>query len=42
MIRAALPADILDTFVAIKRDEWARSCGAVTDWARDMYLHYLP
>jgi glutamine synthetase len=42
VVRGALPVDILETFVATKRDEWARSCGAVTDWARDMYLTYLP
>jgi glutamine synthetase len=42
VVCAALPTDILDTFMATKRDEWARACGAVTDWARDMYLNYLP
>jgi glutamine synthetase len=42
VVRAALPAEIFDTFMQMKRDEWARSCSAVTDWARDMYLNYLP
>lgn len=42
VVRSALPDDILRTFVEIKRDEWQRSCAAVTDWARDMYLNYLP
>jgi glutamine synthetase len=34
--------EVLNTFLEIKRDEWARSCAAVTDWARDMYLNYQP
>lgn len=42
VVRAAMPAELYDTFVEIKRDEWQRACGAVTDWDRDMYLSYLP
>jgi glutamine synthetase len=42
VIRAALPEDVHRTFLEIKRDEWQRACGAVTDWHRDMYLTYLP
>jgi glutamine synthetase len=42
VVRSALPGDILDTFVAIKQDEWERACGAVTDWHRDMYLDHIP
>lgn len=42
VIVEALPTEMLETFLAIKRDEWARACGAVTDWARDTYLTYLP
>ena len=39
---SALPGDLYDTFVAIKRDEWHRACGAVTEWDRETYLTYIP
>lgn len=42
VVRSAFTRDILDTFGEIKRDEWYRACGAVTDWDREMYLNYLP
>jgi glutamine synthetase len=42
VVRSALPGELYDTFVAIKRDEWARACGAVTEWDRETYLTYLP
>jgi glutamine synthetase len=42
VVRDALPGELYDTFVAIKRDEWARACGAVTEWDRETYLTYLP
>jgi glutamine synthetase len=42
VVRGALPGDLLDTFMAIKRDEWHRACGAVTEWDRETYLRYLP
>jgi glutamine synthetase len=42
VIHDALPTELCDTFVSIKRDEWQRACGAVTDWQRDTYLRYLP
>jgi glutamine synthetase len=42
VVRSALTDEIYDTFMAIKRDEWERNCGAVTEWDRDMYLDYLP
>jgi len=42
VVRGALPGELYDTFVAIKRDEWQRACGAVTEWDRDTYLTYLP
>jgi glutamine synthetase len=32
----------VDLFVEYKSDEWARACGAVTDWDREMYLEFLP
>jgi glutamine synthetase len=42
VVRTALTDELYDTFVAIKRDEWERVCGAVTEWHRDMYMDYLP
>lgn len=42
VIRSAMPEELYDTFFAIKQDEWERTCGAVTDWHRDLYLDYLP
>jgi glutamine synthetase len=42
VVSASLPTELRETFLAIKRDEWERSCGAVTDWQRAMYLGYLP
>jgi glutamine synthetase len=42
VVRTALTDELYDTFVAIKRDEWERACGAVTEWHRDMYMDYLP
>jgi glutamine synthetase len=42
VIRSALPPELCDTFLAIKRDEWQRACGTVTDWQRETYLRYLP
>ncbi|MEA2180525.1 MAG: glutamine synthetase [Solirubrobacteraceae bacterium] len=42
VVRAALPGEIHDTFVAIKQDEWHRACGAVTEWHREMYLDHIP
>ncbi len=42
VVCGALPGDLSETFLAVKRDEWQRSCGAITDWQRDTYLAYLP
>jgi glutamine synthetase len=41
VLRAALPAELVDTYLALKSDEWARFCGAVTDWERDLYTDVL-
>jgi glutamine synthetase len=42
VVRGALPGELYDTFVSIKRDEWHRACGAVTEWDRETYLNYIP
>jgi len=41
VIRGCLSADLAEQYSAIKFDEWARACGAVTDFDREMYLEYL-
>lgn len=42
VMRTALPQEMSDLYLELKADEWARACGAVTDWDRSMYLEYLP
>jgi glutamine synthetase len=41
-VRATLGADLTDLYTAFKRDEWARFCGAVTDWEETMYRQWIP
>lgn len=41
VIRGSLPPDLAAQYAEIKADEWARACGAVTDFDREMYLEYL-
>jgi glutamine synthetase len=38
----ALGTETTTIFQALKRDEWARACGAVTQWDRDSYFDILP
>lgn len=42
LVRRALPDELVDVFLAIKDDEWAMACAAVTDWHREMYLNVVP
>ena len=42
IIRAGLSEELCEVFFDLKRDEWARSCGAITDWALETYLNYTP
>ena len=42
VVRSAFPAELTQLYRELKADEWARSCGVVTDWERKMYLDYLP
>jgi glutamine synthetase len=37
-VKASLTPEVASLLIALKGDEWARFCGAVTDWERDMYL----
>ena len=41
VIRGSLAPELADQYSAVKFDEWARACGAVTDFDRDMYLEFL-
>ena len=36
------PASSTTPSSSIKRDEWQRACGAVTEWDRETYLTYIP
>lgn len=42
VVRSALPGDMYRVFNHYKRDEWERSCAAVTDWDVKEYLDILP
>ena len=42
VMRGALPEEMADLLVQLKADEWARFCGAVTDWEHDMYAQAIP
>lgn len=41
-MRAALPDELAETYIAMKSDEWARFCGHVTDWEFEMYAEATP
>lgn len=41
VIRGSLGPDLAEQYSAVKFDEWARACGAVTDFDREMYLEFL-
>lgn len=38
----AFPREMAETYEALKSDEWARACGAVTSWDHEMYFDGLP
>ena len=42
VVRQALPGEMLDVFLAYKRDEWERFISTVTDWDVKEYLDILP
>jgi glutamine synthetase len=41
VIRGCLHPELAAQYTDMKFDEWARACGAVTDFDREMYLEYL-
>ena len=42
LLRGAVGPELSDLLMEYKADEWARYCGIVTEWERDMYLEFLP
>ncbi|MEZ5091444.1 glutamine synthetase family protein [Nocardioides sp.] len=42
LMRETLGPDLADLLVEYKRDEWARFCGAVTDWEQATYWEDTP
>ncbi|MFF5259222.1 glutamine synthetase family protein [Actinomadura viridis] len=42
VVRGAFPEEMAELYLALKGDEWARFCGAITDWEREMYTEHLP
>jgi glutamine synthetase len=42
VVRSALGEELSGLLVAYKGDEWARFCGAVTDWEHQMYSEAVP
>lgn len=41
-IRASLPAGLSETYLAMKSNEWAQYCGALTQWEFDHYWQAIP
>lgn len=42
VVGGALPSELTELYLEYKRDEWARYCGAITEWEREMYLDWIP
>jgi glutamine synthetase len=42
VVRSAFPEAMTNLYLELKNDEWARFCGAITDWEREMYTEHLP
>jgi glutamine synthetase len=42
VVRSAFPEEMTSLYLELKNDEWARFCGAITDWEREMYTEHLP
>ncbi|MHA7179370.1 glutamine synthetase family protein [Arthrobacter sp. MDB2-24] len=42
LVHDAMPEKMKDVLIELKEDEWARYCGAVTDWDHDMYWESIP
>lgn len=42
LVQQVLPRDLSDVYLELKSDEWARYCGAVTDWEYKQYWQAIP
>ncbi len=42
LVRTALGDDLHALYAEYKHDEWARACGSITEWDREMYLEWAP
>jgi glutamine synthetase len=42
VVRGAFPEPLVELYGRLKADEWARFCGAVTEWEVNYYSDYLP
>ncbi|MER6984936.1 glutamine synthetase family protein, partial [Streptomyces carpinensis] len=42
VVKAALGSELVQLYSELKRDEWARFCGVVTDWEHMMYAEEAP
>lgn len=42
VLTAALSPELTEAFTALRRDDWERYCGQVSEWERQRYLTYLP
>jgi glutamine synthetase len=42
LLKKAFPAELRDVFIDLKKDEWARYCGVITEWEFAQYWETLP
>jgi len=42
LMKKAFPAELRDIFIELKKDEWARYCGVITEWEFAQYWETLP
>jgi glutamine synthetase len=41
-LMGAMPEELTRIFLQLKRDEWARYCGIITQWEFDQYWEAIP
>ena len=42
LLKKALPEQMREIFIELKRDEWARYCGVITEWEFAQYWETVP
>jgi glutamine synthetase len=42
MLKKTFPEPLRDVFIDLKRDEWSRYCGIITEWEFAQYWETLP